>query len=71
MKNQILLIFLLTFCSTLFSQNKIEGIVKDESHQGVFYATVALYNVKDSLAVKAESTNEKGRFVLNGIKMVL
>ena len=68
MKNQILLIFLLTFCSTLFSQNKIEGIVKDESHQGVFYATVALYNVKDSLAVKAESTNEKGRFVLNGIK---
>jgi len=69
MKNLItlLLIFTTSF-STLFAQSKIEGTVRDENKKGVFFATVALYNQKDSSVVKAESTDDKGKFSLKGIK---
>ena len=69
MKNLItlLLIFTTSF-STLFAQNKIDGTVRDENNKGVYFATIALYNAKDSTAVKAESTDDKGKFSLKGIK---
>ena len=69
MKNLIAFLFLISFSfSALSGQNSISGTVFDESHDGVFFATVAIYNQKDSSLIKAESTDDKGFFKLKGIK---
>lgn len=69
MKNLItLLLFSCFFISATSGQNQLSGTVVDGDHNGVFFSTVALYNQKDSSLVKAESTDDDGKFKLKGIK---
>ncbi len=64
----ILACLLLFFVSGLFGQNTMEGKVIDEKNQAIFFATVAIYNATDSTLVKAESTDDKGRYQITDLK---
>ncbi len=59
-------LLLLFFSSTLIGQS-ILGVVTDSKNDPIFFATVALYQVQDSSLVKAESTDENGRFLIDKI----
>ena len=57
----------LLFSFYSFSQNKLSGTVANNQGKGIFFATVALYNLSDSTVVKAESTDDDGKFTLKNI----
>ncbi|MEM6964106.1 MAG: outer membrane beta-barrel protein [Bacteroidota bacterium] len=63
----LILALLVALSNHLFSQNSFSGKVTD-GKEDVFFATVALYNVKDSSIVQAESTDESGQFFMKNIK---
>lgn len=50
-----------------FSQNQISGKVTNQTGEGVFFATTALYALADSTVAQAESTDDDGRFNLKNI----
>ena len=60
----------LLFCSIqiLSAQNHLQGVIEDERGDGIYFATVALFSTADSSVVKAASTDEDGKFKLEGIK---
>jgi len=63
-----LYVSLLLFCSTqMVAQNTISGTVTDEQGKSIFFATIALYSAVDSSLIKAESTDDDGRYTLSGI----
>ncbi len=69
MKTNCTLVLLFSlFYSGLFAQNSLEGIVKDGKNEGIFFATIALYERNDSTLVAAESTDENGFFNIKKIK---
>ena len=68
MKKQF--IFLLLFISSLqvFGQNfSVTGLVKSESNEGVPFATVSVFKVKDSTLVKADVCDANGGFKINNL----
>ncbi len=66
MKNILLLLFVLSSLS-INAQNSLQGEVLDDEHQPVFFATIALYDTKDSSIVRTASTSELGNFVLSDL----
>ncbi len=70
MKNKFLhsIICLLLGGTSLFAQHQFSGTVIDAKENGVFYATVALYNQADSTLVSAASTEDDGTFEIKKIK---
>ena len=67
MKSFLVSLLLLSI-SALTGQNTIEGKITDENNQAIFFATVAVYNAADSSLVKAESTDDDGRYKLSNLK---
>lgn len=67
MKNIFLLLISTLMVISSYSQNTVSGVVKDMDDQFIFFATAALYNAKDSTLVAAESTNERGLYLLKDI----
>ena len=60
---------IITFITILsLNAQDLNGIVKDENGEAIFFATIVLYQSADSTMVSVESTDDKGRFSLNGIK---
>ena len=66
---QALCLTLALFCLSqpIFSQNQITGTITNSKGDGIFYATAALYRQVDSTVVKAETTNDAGRFILKDL----
>lgn len=67
MKNLVLTLTCLLISLAVSSQNIIIGNVYDDNNDPIFFATVALYNIQDSSIVKAESTDEYGKFSFKNI----
>lgn len=63
----IITLCLSLLCTITIAQNKVEGVVTDQDGSPIFYATVALFNPSDSTVVKATSTDDDGRYSLEGI----
>ncbi|MEM1120357.1 MAG: outer membrane beta-barrel protein, partial [Bacteroidota bacterium] len=63
-----LFFLLLTTCHLSFAQSKISGIISNQQNEGIFYATVALFNQADSALVKGSATDEAGKFILDKIE---
>ncbi|SNR95180.1 outer membrane beta-barrel family protein [Flavobacterium sp. ov086] len=62
--NKVLVIVLLLFISNkLFSQIIIQGQIKDQNNKSIEFAEILIKN-KDSLFIKSELTNAKGRFLI-------
>lgn len=49
------------------AQNQISGTITNSKGDGVFFATIALYQQKDSTVAKAESSDASGKFILKDI----
>ncbi len=62
------LFFLLTFVSSAFGQTTFSGKVSDIKGDGIFFATIGLYQAHDSLLAKAISTEDDGSFIIKNIK---
>ena len=68
MKNTTFLFLLFCFFTySISAQNSLSGKITD-GKDGIFFATVALYNQADSTIAQAESTNEAGEFQMKNIK---
>ena len=64
-----LLLFILLFYSSVFSQRNIQSRVFDETNgESLEMATVRLLNPNDSSLVKGVQSNVRGGFILNDIK---
>lgn len=69
MKNHfVLMVAWLCATTSLFAQNQITGTIYNHQHEGLYFATVALYQNSDSAFVKGTSTNESGQFELENLK---
>ncbi len=73
MKTTRLSLFLLTLCLSFisqntFGQNQLSGKVTDQNGEGIFFATIGLYEIQDSLLAKAISTEDDGSFQIKNIK---
>ena len=66
MKFQLFL-FCLVISTTLLAQNNISGTITDPQNEGIYFATIALYEVTDSSVIKSGATDERGRFSLSNI----
>ena len=60
--------FLFVCVITGWSQSAIRGVIKDQSDQPVFAATVSLLRASDSATVKFELTDKEGRYYFSAIK---
>ena len=66
MKN-LLITLLLIISYSISGQNTITGKITDAQGEGIFFATVALYDYETNEILKAESTNEDGQFIIEDI----
>ncbi len=62
------LVALLFVTQFSFAQSKISGTINNHQKEGIYFATIALFQHKDSTLVKGTATDEKGHFVLTEIK---
>lgn len=51
-----------------FAQSKISGTINNVQQEGIYFATVALFQQKDSSLVKGTTTDEEGKFAITNIK---
>ena len=63
-----LLVVLLFATQFSFAQSKISGTIYNSQKEGVYFATIALFQQADSTLVKGTATDEKGNFALTDIK---
>ena len=52
----------------LIAQNKISGTISNAQKEGIYFATIALYQQTDSTLVSGTSTDDQGNFQLKNIK---
>lgn len=68
LKKQVFVLITI-FCSfTIFSQNKITGIIKDTAKSGLPFVNIALLNSVDSSIVKGTISDESGKFQIESVK---
>lgn len=69
MNRLLSLIFLTLFTGTAFSQTGVKGKLIDQSENNPLeYASVAIYQVKDSSLVAGVVTDQNGKFTLDNLK---
>lgn len=62
------ILVLLCLCSGLLAQNKVTGVIVDESSkQGIPYVNVGLFRQTDSVFVCGAASDDKGRFELQAV----
>ncbi len=60
-------IIMLLFFNNIIGQSSIFGKVLDENGNGIFYATIALYESNNKKISKTASSDDKGKFRINSI----
>ena len=65
----LLLCLFLSVIQSSFAQNSISGILKDQDHKPVEFATVGLYSAADSSLVESLISNEEGSFIFQNPKI--
>ncbi|MEL6865418.1 MAG: outer membrane beta-barrel family protein [Bacteroidota bacterium] len=69
MKNIVLLsLFCLSTLASVFAQNTLNGRVTGDQKEGIFFATVALFQQTDSSLHRSISTDDAGYFKIENIK---
>ena len=63
-----LLVAILFATSSLIGQSKISGTINNHQNEGIYFATIALYQQSDSSLVKGTATDEEGFFIIDNIK---
>ena len=51
-----------------FAQSEISGTIANHQKEGIHFATIALFNQRDSTLVKGTTSDEKGYFAISNIK---
>ena len=51
-----------------FAQSEISGTINNHQKEGIYFATIALFQQADSALVKGVATDENGSFILTNIK---
>ena len=67
MKSILTLLSIFLFACPIFSQD-LNGTVKDDVGEAIFFATAALYQASDSTMAMVESTDDKGKFTFKKVK---
>lgn len=62
-----LFLFMCCVAPLLTAQSKISGTIFNHQNEGVYFATIALFNQKDSTLVKGTATDAAGKFQLEKI----
>ncbi len=64
-----MLVVVTVLCSfSIFSQNKVSGVIKDSSAVGVSFVNIAILNSVDSSIVKGTISDELGAFKIESVK---
>ncbi len=63
-----LLVAILFASTSLFAQSKISGTINNHQNEGIYFATIALYQQSDSSLISGTATDEKGFFTIENIK---